>query len=271
MGTPTRTLTSGGVSSVASLLHDCPENEQSPETASFSVPVAGIESDTLADPTLRDIVYAHRTMTADVLLPRVVTYDQQPVTYPHWRTNQGFLHNIPNSTWSYALVSAGRYSLRFMAYMRAEWQRGEAWYEEIWFPTLCKWIAHKYEHAFEKHSEASMDHHLQSNFNCQLDYFLFLASPSHRHVSSRQANLGPFRFRPVWECGSVLRRSQLNMTPVPTLWHPVKDRRCWLDRLERLNCSMHNASECDPLRKHSLASCKISSSDIGHAKKVSCA
>ena len=34
-------------------------------------------------------------------------------------------------------MSLVRYSRRFLWQMRERWARGEAWYEEVWIPTLC--------------------------------------------------------------------------------------------------------------------------------------
>ncbi|KAL1530209.1 hypothetical protein AB1Y20_001124 [Prymnesium parvum] len=95
-----------------------------------------VELDVIAFPSWGAVLEQHRHQVQDVLLPKVISYTQH-VQYPHWKSNMRFLGQVSEEQWVYSLVSVGRYSQRFMRYMRSRWELGEAWYEEIWLPTAC--------------------------------------------------------------------------------------------------------------------------------------
>lgn len=184
-------------------------------------------------PSLGDVIDAHHQSSADVLLPFIARHADQPKAYEHWFSNQLYLQSVPKDLWSYALVSAGRYSLHFMGSMSREWERGEAWYEEIWLPTKCKTL----------NATKSNGHMLvrqKGVIGCRLETFAqFRGAVLTTRFDRGRVFLGPFRYRPLWDCYDVLELANSTL-----LWHPVKERECWLDYLDWRNCTHHGLSGC---------------------------
>jgi len=190
--------------------------------------VAGVEPDVVAFPSWGAVLENYSASSADVLLPWVVRYIDKPSGYQHWRSNEGFLHMVPKPLWSYSLVSAGRYSLPFMSYMRRHWEHGEAWYEEILLPTMCRLMGEQSRHRKQK--------------DCSLVTF---ADHDEQSVPNHSTALQHFRYRPYWDCDEALQRAAALSRPL--LWHPVKVRSCWLRYLIWLNCTARNRSQCGSL------------------------
>jgi len=150
-----------------------------------------------------------------VLLPKVISYTQH-AQYPHWKSNMRFLGQVSEEQWVYSLVSVGRYSQRFMRYMRSRWELGEAWYEEIWLPTACLKMG-KEGCSLASFAEGAPDH----------GYYLNMTHP--------------FRYRPPWPCHMLVRTAVAS--PKVTLWHPLKARECWLRFLNRCPNPAHQCGD----------------------------
>lgn len=163
---------------------------------------AGIEADVLASPSWGAVVAAHRPYDADVLVPELHARRDTP-RYQHWAANSGYLRTLKQTDGVYSLVSAGRYSQRFMEHMRWRWEAGEAWYEEIVLPTAC----------------------LELGEGCKLGVFFGQEIQRARHD-------GAFRYRPFWPCSEMLQRASSLPTNLTMLWHPIKARKCWLHHLD---------------------------------------
>lgn len=132
----------------------------------------------------------------------------------HWEANQHLLTELPPSRRLFSLVSAGRYSPRFLRLLTLLWRRGVVGYEEILLPVACST-------AFRYHSIFKGD-------TCTMAAFSAGAGVTSLSLATA-ALMGckaSFRFRPEVECAEFVeaRRNEQNQ-----LWHPVKERACILD------------------------------------------
>ena len=168
---------------------------------------------------------AERTesVSADVLLASVVPYENKSgVVYPHWQTNAHLLHGVPREEWTYALVSIGRYSGRFLGEMAARWARGAIGFEEVALPMTCYALGRE---------------------ACELGTFRRLRTKS-RWRPTMIADF--FRFRPVWECADFVGAASRHTHEI---WHPLKERDCWVQYLDACDASgCHTAAP--PLLSH---------------------
>ena len=158
-----------------------------------------MEADALFAGPLSRMVDLASAVHVDVLLPHIERQQQNP-TWPHWRRNEAILAGVPPEKRLMSLVPIGRYSRSFLnGTMAHRWAAGRIGYEEITIPTTCA----------------------TSQTACSMESM---------HVTAKIRSAKRCVYRPVWNCSDYLRARQQRTNE---LWHPVKDRTClveWLDR-----------------------------------------
>ena len=159
-----------------------------------------IEPDALFAGSLTDLLRLTSSVQKDVLLPSIVPKGPSNMAWPHWQRNADEFPDQPGALLHSSLVSFGRYSNRFLRdVMEVRWADGRLGYEEISLPTACARAAEN---------------------KCSMDSFW------RYKIHSAKRCL----YRPIWNCSDFL---QAREAETHELWHPVKDRRCvveWLDR-----------------------------------------
>lgn len=94
-----------------------------------------------------------------------------------------------------------------MAQLAGSWRRGVSAYEEILLPVTCR-----------RMGDAS----------CRMRTFAHMRSSAKQ--SEAPKNIGEhFRYRPPQSCADFLAAARAH---TQQLWHPVKDRACWVDYLD---------------------------------------
>ncbi len=169
-------------------------------------------------PNLLQIVA--KKSSADLVLPQfsdfVTDQKRRPGNrYPHWERNSAFLLGIPPSERVYSLVSIGRYSRRFVLDIMAPlWRAGSIGYEELFLPAACL-----------------NEQRARGPDACQLASLRRMQT-SHK-VGGRTALTAHFRYRPFWSCNEFRANasSGLGGSGAGEIWHPVKDRGCWVKYL----------------------------------------
>ena len=162
-----------------------------------------MEPDSLFAGSLPLMLELSSAVKADLLLPNIASKAANE-GWPHWKRNRDEFESVPVSQLHQSLVSFGRYSRRFLRMvMGQKWAAGHLAYEEIALPTACAIAA------------AADDN------SCTMESFW---------RSSKIRSAKKCVYRPVWNCSDFL---QARRQETRELWHPVKDRRClveWLDR-----------------------------------------
>ena len=174
-----------------------------------------VETDTMFTGRLDQLVALSAGEDADVLLSHAHRWDQEHgrLNYPHWDRNTELLSTVPERHRVWALVSVGRFSVRFVREIMApRWAAGVLGYEEILLPTTCL-----------------------NTSGCRLAHFNPWRTVNATRVWFRVGNR-------TWAVsdpdlvvnGSFPCEDALRARTVPTLelWHPVKQRGCFLDHVE---------------------------------------
>ena len=154
--------------------------------------------------------------------------------YFHWDLNAELLRTVPNRTAHvWALVSVGRYSIHFIRnIIGPRWAAGMLGYEEILLPTVCL-----------------------NTTGCVLAHFHPWRSVAGGRVVFRISKLP----EPKYELrGTVINGSfpcsdflRARLVPTFELWHPVKNRSCYLHFLRTPVRNLHRHPWPHPSRGHS--------------------
>eukprot|EP00316_Scyphosphaera_apsteinii_P002260 CAMPEP_0119307680 /NCGR_PEP_ID=MMETSP1333-20130426/8104_1 /TAXON_ID=418940 /ORGANISM="Scyphosphaera apsteinii, Strain RCC1455" /LENGTH=304 /DNA_ID=CAMNT_0007311275 /DNA_START=49 /DNA_END=960 /DNA_ORIENTATION=- len=156
-----------------------------------------LEPDVLYSGRISALIGGMANVHADVLLPKLISWERNS-DYTHWKKNAPFLKQVPPNKWVWSLVSIGRYSTTFIQHkMAPQWAAGIVAYEEISLPVTCLKSA-----------------------DCTLKP---LGTSTKPHV-----NMSQFRFRPEHNCSDFLAAVQASRFG---LWHPVKERECYVQYL----------------------------------------
>lgn len=173
-----------------------------------------LEPDVVFAGPLHFLVEQHEANAADLLLPSYSNRTDDNGLYRHWKFNGAILGPVPRERQVWSLVSAGRYSTRFLDYLDELWRLGVAAYEEILFPVACL-------------------HYLPG---CTIDAFNpeFWSKPVGMFGL---CDWGRFRYEPTWPCEDFVAEYGEHRAFADNgslaLWHPVKERGCMVDHLQR--------------------------------------
>jgi len=137
---------------------------------------------------------AQHVATTDVLLPKLWLQENVP-RYVHWARHGELLARLAPENRTYSLVSAGRFSVRFISEILApRWEADEPLaFEEIGIPAACT----------------------LAGARCSMATI----SLATMRVPTRN-----FRYRPEWSCDEYLAARAWHAAH--GLWHPVKNRSC---------------------------------------------
>jgi len=181
--------------------------------------------------TLLNLVSRGAHANADLLLPRFVSQAQEPAYganatggrfASHWEANEHLFPALPTAKRLFSLVSAGRFSLRFLRLLALLWRRGVVGYEELLLPAACL-TAGKHMSMFRDARACRMAAFSAGAGVPSLSLASGRCHDTDDSVCASRCRHISFRYAPEMACGSFLQALQLRQNQ---LWHPVKERGC---------------------------------------------
>ena len=204
----------------------------------------------VAPAPLSPLLLAGARSDADVLLPHTTdqaTTDQGHFSsYPHFGRMAALLAPFPPERRVWALVSIGRYSTTYLRRLaRDYWAKGVLGYEEVTLPTLC----------------------LNDVGNCSVRELS--RGRDGINVDTHHVTWKPNGFE--WKCEQFVDTVRKG-TKDPELWHPLKQRECYLEFLDAATEGRVDQLKAWEGPKHCAGWCHWSIDDncVLEAKKSHC-